>query len=253
VSAPRSARARAAALIGAPLRLFPSEWRRRAVQVILHSTAGEPPREAMRALLEIERDVDAYINQVALPYGGGLHVKQRLINYDAFFLSNVKAGERVLDVGSGWGNVAHAVAAAGAFVTGLDASAERVREAAARFNHPRLEFVVGTAPNDTPVRHFDVIIASNVLEHVDKRREFLQVIQQRTSADRWLIRVPMVNRDWHVPLRDELGLFSFGDPTHFTEYTERGFQEEMAGAGFRIRHLQINWGEIWAEVAYGAA
>src|SRR5438105_880845 len=86
VSPAATARGRAAALVTAPLRLLPSRWRRRLVQLVLHATAGESPSNAMRALLDIEHDIDAYINQIALPYGGGLHVKQRLINYDGFFL-----------------------------------------------------------------------------------------------------------------------------------------------------------------------
>jgi len=249
VSPAASARGRAAAIVTAPLRLLPPRWRRRLVQLVLHATARESPRDAMRGLLAIEHDVEAYINQVALPYGGGLHVKQRLIDYDGFFLRRMRPGEQVLDIGCGWGNVAHALAEAGGIVTGLDASPDRVREANGRFQHPRLAFVNGTAPQDVPARRFDLVIASNVLEHVEHRREFLQQIQERTSAGRWLIRVPMADRDWRVPLRRELDLPHFSDPTHFTEYTRESFEREMADAGFAIRHLQINWGEIWAEVA----
>lgn len=205
----------------------------------------------MRELLDIEHDVDGYINQTALRYGGGIHVKHRLIRYHEFFVERIKPGERVLDVGFGWGAVAHALATAGAVVIGIDSSADRVTESRARFQHPRLEFIAGTAPQDVPATPFDVIVASNVLEHVDRRIEFLQSIQARTSARRWLIRVPMADRDWKAPLRRELGLFPFSDPTHFIEYTRDSFEREMIEAGFAVHHLQINWGEIWAEVSYG--
>lgn len=238
--------------IGAwPFAIMPAALRRRLVQLILHGAAAAPARGAMRALLDIDHDVDAYINQVALPYGEGIHVKHRLIRYHQFFLDRIQPGERVLDVGFGWGAVAHALAAAGAVVTGIDSNADRVKEARARFQHPRLEFVAGTAPQDVPAGPFEVVVASNVLEHVDRRIDFLQSIQARTSAQRWLIRVPMADRDWKVPLRGELGLFPFSDPTHFTEYTRDSFEREMAEAGFAIRQIQINWGEIWAEVSYG--
>ena len=234
-----------------PFAIMPAGMRRRLVQAILHGTASAPPRGAMRALLDIEHDVDACLNQAALQYGDGIHVKHRLIRYHEFFVGRIQPGERVLDVGFGWGAVAHAMAEAGAIVAGIDSSADRVRESRARFQHPRLEFIAGTAPQDVPAQHFDVIVASNVLEHVEHRREFLQSIQQRTSARRWLIRVPMSNRDWRVPLREELGLFHFSDPTHFIEYTRETFQREMSEAGFVVDHLQINWGEIWAEVRDG--
>jgi len=76
----------------------------------------------------------------------------------------------------------------------------------------------------------------------------MQRISERTGAGRWLIRVPMADRDWRVPLRAELGLFAFSDPTHFVEYTRETFEQEMAAFGYDVRHLQVNWGEIWAEV-----
>ena len=41
----------------------------------------------------------------------------------------------------------------------------------------------------------------------------------------------------------------FSDPTHYTEYTQQSFEEELREAGLAIAHLQINWGEIWAEAA----
>jgi hypothetical protein len=64
----------------------------------------------------------------------------------------------------------------------------------------------------------------------------------------------MFNRDWRPALRLELGLFPYGDPTHFTEYTVVSFEAEMHEAGFAITHLQVNWGEIWSEVrSCGAA
>jgi SAM-dependent methyltransferase len=224
--------------------------RRRLVQLILQGAGSAPASRAMRALLDIEHDVDACIDQAALKYGEGIHVKHRLIRYHEFFVARIRPGERVLDVGFGWGAVAHAMAEAGATVIGIDSSAERVSESRARFQHPRLEFVAGTAPDDVPAQPFDVIVASNVLEHVERRIEFLRTIQERTSATRWLIRVPMADRHWHVPMRSELGLFPFSDPTHFTEYTRGSFERELDDAGFVIDHLQVNWGEIWAEVHY---
>lgn len=117
--------------------------------------------------------------------------------------------------------------------------------------HERLAFVQGEAPARLPEGHFDVIVLSNVLEHIDRRREFLLEVQRRSMPSRWLIRVPMFNRDWRPPLRQELGLYAYGDPTHFTEYTLDSFRQEIADAGFLVRHLQVNWGEICAEAAAG--
>ena len=92
-------------------------------------------------------------------------------------------------------------------------------------------------------------MVSNVLEHIERRVDFLRDVQARTTPHRWLVRVPMFDREWRVPMRKELGMYYFGDPTHYIEYTRETFEDEMREAGFAIREMQINWGEIWAQVA----
>jgi ubiquinone/menaquinone biosynthesis C-methylase UbiE len=209
----------------------------------------QPPAAALRELLQVDSDLSGAIDELALAYDGGVHVKHRLMKYHDFFVDRIAARERVLDVGCGYGAVAYSMAfRAGADVTGIDLSEANIAEARGRFSHPSLRFVQGIAPQDVPPSPFDVIVASNVLEHIEDRETFLQTIQRRTGAGRWLLRVPMANRDWRVPLRAELGLFAFGDPTHFIEYTRETFEQELGRAGFDVCHLQVNWGEIWAEV-----
>jgi SAM-dependent methyltransferase len=238
------------ALAALPVRATPRPIRRRLVQIALHAIAGGRPRQAMRDLLEIETDLSGLIDTVALRYDNGVHVKHRLMRYHEFFVSRVRPGERVLDVGCGYGAVAHSIATrAGAKVTGIDLDAANVAQARGRCADAGITFLHGTAPHDVPREPFDAIVASNVLEHVDRRCEFLRDIQERTGAARWLIRVPMIDRDWRVPMRREVGLPHFSDVTHCVEYTRESFEAEMANAGFAVRHLQVNWGEIWAEVS----
>lgn len=237
-----------------PFRLMPNILRRRLIQLALIATADRSsPRAAMRALLEIDDDLTRYINQVALRYDNGMHVKHRLMRYHDFFVDRIHAGERVLDIGCGYGAVAYSVASrAGAIVTGIDLNAKNIATARKFFQHANLTFIEGDALKDLPGGPFDAIIFSNVLEHIERRVEFLKMAQQRLTPRRWLIRVPMFNRDWRVPLRQELGMFYFSDKTHFTEYTQESFEAEMKAAALSVTHMQINWGEIWAEVRHGA-
>lgn len=233
----------------APFRLLPGRVRRRLVQIILHGATAQDPRRSMRALLEVETDVTNLIDQVAFRYDGGIHVKHRLMRYHDFFVDRLLPTDRVLDIGCGYGAVAHSIASrAGASVVGIDEDASNIEKARQLFPHPALTFVQGHAPEDVPSGPFSVIVMSNVLEHIDRRVEFLSTLQRHIAPARWLLRVPMFNRDWRVPLRQELGLFPFSDPTHFTEFTRDSFEAEMAAAHLSITHLQINWGEIWAEV-----
>jgi SAM-dependent methyltransferase len=236
-----------------PFRLMPSALRRRVIQLGLEASASGVPASGLRELLTIDEDLTGLINQLALRYDDGVHVKHRLMNYHDFFVERIERGERVLDVGCGYGAVAYSIAdRAGAIVLGIDSDRENIAEARRRFQHPSLTFIEGTAPADVPSAPLDVVVASNVLEHIENRIGFLSTIQAKTAVPRWLIRVPMADRDWRVPLRKELGLFAFSDRTHFTEYTRASFEAEMRDAGFAVRHLQINWGEIWAEVGRDA-
>ena len=155
----------------------------------------------------------------------------------------------MLDLGCGYGAAAYSIELrSGAMVTGIDLNKDNIALARKRFQHASLTFVEGNALRDLPGDSYDVIVLSNLLEHIERRIEFLLETQQRLNPRRWLIRLPMFNRDWRVPLRKELGMHYFSDGTHCTEYTQESFEEEMRVVGLSITHMQINWSEIWAEV-----
>ena len=99
-----------------------------------------------------------------------------------------------------------------------------------------------------PHEPFDIIVLSNVLEHLTGRAAFLQRLKEATQARRFLIRVPCFERDWRVPLKQELGVEWRLDMDHKTEYTLDAFRGEMAAAGLTITHQEVRWGEIWAEL-----
>jgi SAM-dependent methyltransferase len=234
-------------LAASPFRILPSALRRRVVQAALHATTGQAPADALRELLTIESDLGGLIDEQALAYDHGVHVKHRLMQYHDFFVDRIGDTDRALDIGCGYGAVAYSIATrTGASIVGLDMDPGNVKSAQARFRHERLSFVEGEAPRVLPPGPFTVIVLSNVLEHIERRVDFLAEVQQRLAPQRWLIRVPMFNRDWRPSLRRELGLFPYSDPTHFTEYTRESFEAEMADARLQVSHLQINWGEVWA-------
>jgi ubiquinone/menaquinone biosynthesis C-methylase UbiE len=83
---------------------------------------------------------------------GWLHAKHRLTDYHGFFVSRVKPGERVLDIGCGIGALAVDLAGRrGAVVTGLDADAAAIRVARAAHAAPGLTFVEGDAHRLPPM------------------------------------------------------------------------------------------------------
>jgi len=111
-----------------------------------------------------------------------------------------------------------------------------------------LSFIKGNALEELPNKTFDVIMLSNVLEHIEKRIEFLRKILRSIKPKRLIIRIPLFERDWRVPLKKELGIDYRLDPTHYIEYTQEGYFEELHQAGLKATNTEFRWSEIWSVV-----
>lgn len=210
------------------------------------------PEKALRFLFLLDNKIYALEGALSVSYGGGLHTKHRHTRYHDFFVRRVNKSERVLDIGCGNGSLSFDIATrSGAEVVAVDLVPENIHEARTRFAHPKVTYLVGDVMQDVPQGTFDVIVLSNVLEHLSDRRELLARINEKALPSRWLIRVPLFERDWRVPLKKELGVEWRLDPTHETEYTAESFSEEMKAANLRIVQQEVRWGEIWAEVTHG--
>lgn len=177
---------------------------------------------------------------------GGLHPKHRLMNYHKFFVDNISGKDTVLDIGCGNGALTYDVAKKAQKAVGIDLNKKNIETCRNRFSLGNIEFIHGDALTNLPDERFDVIILSNVLEHIDKRVEFLKSLKR--LASKFLIRVPMLNRSWIDLYKKELGLEYRLDKTHFIEYTLESFNEEMGKAGLRVLDYSIQFGEIWAVV-----
>ncbi len=230
-------------------------WRTRQVELrVLELVRGElaalPPDEALRMLFRLDAELYRAQSEAAVAYGKGVHPKHRHLRYHDFFVGRVRPGERVLDAGCGTGRLAFDLARhARAEVVGIDISPTNVRIARQSCSHPRIQFRVGDVAAGELGGSFDVVVLSNVLEHISRRSELLRRLVEQNGVRRFLIRVPLFERDWRVPLKKELGVEWRLDDSHQLEYTVEEFREEMAEAGLDIRHLQVGWGELWSELA----
>ena len=233
-----------------PWRVVPAAVRRRLVfglMVLESRTSG--PADALRRLFRIQDDLELLLAERATAYGGGEHPKHRLMRYHDFFVDRIPHGSRVLDIGCGYGAVARSIArrVPGASVTGIDMDLPRLEQARRADNPTNLDFVYGDALRDLPSGPWEVVVLSNVLEHIEGRVDFLRRLVERTGARRMLIRVPLFERHWQLPLRRELGVGYFSDPTHFIEHTLGEFDAEISAAGLTIVERLTVWGEIWAD------
>ena len=108
-----------------------------------------------------------------------------------------------------------------------------------------LEFVVGDARYYEFSEKFNTIILSNVLEHIKYRKLFLKTLIKKVSPKIILIRVPIFERDWKVPLKKELGVDWRLDNTHYIEYKVEELLTEIKASNLKIKSLVIKWGEAW--------
>ena len=203
---------------------------------------------AFERLFKIEDNIKWVYNELALRYGNGIHVKHRLMRYANFFKKNIKHNQKVLDIGCGYGAVAFSIAESINKVTviGVDIDLNKIKEANKKFKRNNLSFIHNDAFS-IDIVDVDVIILSNVLEHIEDRVEFLIKLKKRFKPSLFLIRVPDLERDWTIPFKKEMGIYYFSDKTHFIEHTEEEFREEIKKAGLKIKSLTKNWSEIWAE------
>jgi SAM-dependent methyltransferase len=210
---------------------------------------GEPS-ESLCELLGVDAYLRVQLDRASIAYEGGVHPKHRLMRYHDFFVDRIRPGERVLDIGCGKGELAHDIAVRSeARVTGMDFDKDYLDFAREHFQHPGLEFVEADAEAGLPSGPWDVVILSNVLEHIDDRTGLLRRIADEARPERVLVRAPLLTRDWTVPLRQELGLFPFGDATHRVEYEPDTFRRELSAADLETREVLVEWGEIWAVAA----
>jgi SAM-dependent methyltransferase len=184
------------------------------------------------------------ISFLSIKVENGIHPKHRLMGYHQFFIDNVSGFDKVLDIGCGNGALSYDVAGKVKSITGIDIESKNIEQAKSRHSRDNLKYIVGDATKDLGGEKFDVIILSNVLEHIEHRVEFMKSL--KGLANKYLIRVPMFNRDWIPLYKKELGLESRLDLTHFTEFTRESFEKELGQAGYKINTLSVQFGEIWA-------
>jgi trans-aconitate methyltransferase len=91
-------------------------------------------------------------------------------------LLDPRAGERILDLGCGTGQLTAQIAESGAHVVGLDKSADMLAEA--RRNYPHLTLVLGDATNFRLPDPFDAVFSNAALHWVKDASAALQSIAQ---------------------------------------------------------------------------
>ena len=237
-------------IIAFPFKVIPESIRRNILfSLLVIESRVCNPKKTLKNLFLLKDKLEILINERALRYGEGEHPKHKLMKYHDYFINNIPNDSSVLDIGCGYGIVARSIAekVKGVVVTGIDNDRDRLNQAKSNNHFKNLSFIFENNLKTKNNKKYDVLVMSNILEHVEKRVDFIKKIVQSVSAEIILIRVPLFERHWELPMRKELGVNYFSDSTHFIEHTKEEFKKEISDAGLRIDNMQILWGEIWAK------
>jgi ubiquinone/menaquinone biosynthesis C-methylase UbiE len=174
----------------------------------------------------------------------------------AFLLGAVRAGDRVLDVGCGEGAFCAQLEAAGAHPVGVDV-AERAL-VRARERHPGLRFEPVGPRGRLPFAdsEFDVVWASEVIEHVaDTARWLSELRRVLRSGGRLLVTTP-----YHARVRTAVvaltALESHFDPLgqHLRFYSRRSLRSLLDGFGFEDIRISAAGGlPLWRRMLMAQA
>lgn len=199
----------------------------------------------LRSLLHLHTFLYKAINRLARTTGNAEHPKHNIIAYRTFFLHHLQPTDTVLDIGCGKGTLTRSLAPSVYRIVGIDTNPAH-QKYWRQDDTTNTVYHIADGQMFTSEATFSVVILSNVLEHIEHRVAFLKHIQH--LAPKFLIRVPMINRDWITLYKKELGLEYRLDQTHFIEYTLESFQTEITEAGYKVQTYSIQFGEIWAVV-----
>jgi SAM-dependent methyltransferase len=158
----------------------------------------------------------------------GLHRAGR----NAFLLDALKPGDRVLDLGSGNGEITAAIALNTPRVVGIDHDAQNL--AKARTAYPQLEFIHADAREYlSSGEKFDVLVMSHVLEHLDHPQEILTFA--RENFERMYIEVP----DFEASPLNQMRLtrgrtLVYSDNDHVNEFDRSELDDLLVAAGLQV-------------------
>jgi len=139
------------------------------------------------------------------------------------FASRLARGKRVLDAGCGAGYGAAELAHTAISVIGLDVAGEAIDFARANYRLPNLCFERGScAALPHPAGSFDLVVAFEVIEHLEKWREFLlEVRRVMAPGGQFIVSTP--NKLYYTESRGEEG----ANPFHIHEFEFEEFRTEL--------------------------
>jgi ubiquinone/menaquinone biosynthesis C-methylase UbiE len=156
----------------------------------------------------------------------------------AFLLSELRAGDRALDLGCGTGAFTAALAEAGARPVGVEVAETALHRAQA--DHPELEFRLAPIDGPLPLEDcsFDLVWASEVIEHVADTARWLSEIRRVLAPKGRLLLTTPHHARLAIALR---GVEPYADPLgdHLHLYTRRSLASLLGEFGFSAVRVRM--------------
>jgi len=140
------------------------------------------------------------------------------------FAARLARGKHVLDAGCGSGYGSGELAKSAASVLGVDQSADAVVFARENYRLPNLRFVQASVKSlPHPDASFDLVVAFEVIEHLEHWREFLlEVRRVLVPAGQFIVSTP--NKLYYAETRERAG----PNPFHHHEFEFAEFRDELS-------------------------
>lgn len=181
--------------------------------------------------------------------------KQALYNqkeypfFNQAVLKFIRSKDRVLDIGCSDGKMGMELKNRGCEVWGIDISSKSVKIARTRLNKAFCFDIESDRLAQLPKKYFDVIVFSDVLEHLYAPEEVLVKYKKLLKkGGRIIVSIPNV-AFWQIRLHLLIGKFEYQnlsilDPTHLRFFTAKTAEAMFSKSGLRIIYTdssRIGW------------
>jgi SAM-dependent methyltransferase len=204
----------------------------------------------LKLFLNLEWIFDRLAHEMSFKYYSPLEHPVR--NYSKkFILENIYETDTVLDLGCNLGDVSFIIAEKAKEVVGIDHNKYAIEIAIQRhktanlifYNREALEFL-----NENP-KHFDVLILSHILEHLDHPKEFL--LKFKDFFTRIYIEVPDFDRSYLNHYRKDLNLnLIYSDDDHISEFDRDELHILLNECNIEVFNAEYKFGvqKLWCKV-----
>jgi SAM-dependent methyltransferase len=168
-----------------------------------------------------------------------------------FILDNIEETSTVLDLGCNLGDISFIIAEKAKEVVGIDYNKNAIEIAKQRhkrhnlkfYNREALEFLKENS------KHFDILILSHILEHLDNPKEFL--LDFKDYFKQIYIELPDFDRYYLNHYRKDLNLnLIYSDDDHISEFDRNELRTLLNECNIKILKEEYEFGvqKLWCKV-----